>query len=440
MSNQISQNSKAILLLTAPLIAGRNTPSAKVLTLAEYNKLARFLVKCNLQPSDLIATSSSVHIEACATLFDKQRLEALLSRGFLLSQALERWNSRSIWVLSRADAKYPARLKSKLKESAPVIIYGCGSLSNLEAGGLAVVGSRNTSEELLTYSRTIGELAAKAKIVVVSGNARGVDQAAMKGGLDSQGKVVGVVSDSLEKAALSRDHRTAILEKRFTVISPFDPLAGFSVGNAMQRNKLIYALADAALVISSDYGKGGTWSGASEWLKRFSGTSLYVRAGGDVERGLQELKKLGAKLWPNVSASAQLYMLIAEQKGASSGMAPNQGDVVVQTRPTDESGVLSGTVVANQKKSIELDSQLLSLLRHEGRSMTAKELSESLGTKLSAVKRVLGNLTSLKLIEKSGRPSRYGITTAVQASLFGGVDQSRPKSRKVRRIEKDSKR
>jgi predicted Rossmann fold nucleotide-binding protein DprA/Smf involved in DNA uptake len=31
--------------------------------------------------------------------------------------------------------------------------------------------------------------------------------------------------------------------------------AGFNVGNAMQRNKLIYALADASLMVSSDLNK-----------------------------------------------------------------------------------------------------------------------------------------------------------------------------------------
>jgi hypothetical protein len=38
----------------------------------------------------------------------------------------------------------------------------------------------------------------------------------------------------------------------------------------MQRNKLIYALADAALVVTSDFQKGGTWAGAIEQLERLA--------------------------------------------------------------------------------------------------------------------------------------------------------------------------
>jgi predicted Rossmann fold nucleotide-binding protein DprA/Smf involved in DNA uptake len=49
--------------------------------------------------------------------------------------------------------------------------------------------------------------------------------------------------------------------------TPYSPGAGFSVGAAMGRNRLIYTLADYALVVASEAGKGGTWAGASEALK-----------------------------------------------------------------------------------------------------------------------------------------------------------------------------
>jgi DNA processing protein len=58
------------------------------------------------------------------------------------------------------------------------------------------------------------------------------------------------------------------MEGQLVLVSPYDPGAGFNVGNAMQRNKLIYALADAALVVNSDFEKGGTWTGAVEQLDK----------------------------------------------------------------------------------------------------------------------------------------------------------------------------
>ena len=55
----------------------------------------------------------------------------------------------------------------------------------------------------------------------------------------------------------------------------------------MQRNKLIYALADAALVVSSDYEKGGTWAGAVEQLEKLQFVPVYIRSNGEIGKGLE---------------------------------------------------------------------------------------------------------------------------------------------------------
>lgn len=82
-------------------------------------------------------------------------------------------------------------------------------------------------------------------------------------------------------------------------ISPYDPSAGFNVGIAMQRNKLIYALADASLVVNSDLNKGGTWAGAVEQLDKFKFVVVYVRSTGERSSGLDALRNKGAIPWPN---------------------------------------------------------------------------------------------------------------------------------------------
>jgi len=87
--------------------------------------------------------------------------------------------------------------------------------------------------------------------------------------------------------------------KQLVLICPYDPAARFHVGHAMQRNKLIYALADTALVVSSDYQKGGTWTGAVEQLEKLEFVPVYVRANGDMGPGLEGLRKRGAVSWPD---------------------------------------------------------------------------------------------------------------------------------------------
>nr|WP_257225200.1 DNA-processing protein DprA [Pseudomonas sp. SWI7] len=295
----LSPNTQAILLLTAPLIAGRGTPSSDLLSPGEYKRLARHLREIQRQPADLVSPGSVEILRACQPVIDESRLLRLLARGFLLSQVIERWQARAIWVVSRADSEYPRRLKARLREDAPAILYGCGDIGLLETGGLAVVGSRRVNDDLIDYTMSIGKLAACAGRTIVSGGARGVDQAAMRGASESGGKVIGVLAENLEKTVMNREERNHLRDGNLVLVSAYDPSAGFNVGHAMQRNKLIYALADASLVVSSDLNKGGTWAGAVEQLDKLKFVPVFVRTIGDSSAGLDGLRKKGALPWPN---------------------------------------------------------------------------------------------------------------------------------------------
>ena len=313
MNSALSQDSQAILLLTAPLMTGHMEPSADLLTPGEYMRLAVFLREVQKSPGDLLTADAGGLLGQCQGIVDGDRLRRLLGRGFLLSQAVERWQARAIWVITSADASYPQRLRERLKDNAPTILYGCGDAGVLATGGLAVVGSRNATPALRTYAEYIGQLAGHAEQTIVSGGARGIDQAAMHGALAAGGTVVGILADSLERAALNREYRSPLMEGQLVLVSPYDPMAEFNAGNAMQRNKLIYALADAALVVSSDDQKGGTWAGAAEQLTMLRLVPVFVRSRGDIEKGLQELQKLGALPWPNPDSPAELVRTLSPE-------------------------------------------------------------------------------------------------------------------------------
>jgi DNA processing protein len=317
MTEPLSPNTKAILLLTAPLIVGRGKRSADLLGPGEYKKLARHLRQLDAQPADLLAPEGAPLRAECARVVEPARLERLLTRGFLLSQALEHWQARAIWVLSRADADYPRRLKDRLKQDSPPLLYGCGSRELLESGGLAVVGSRKVDEALLEYTLEVGRLAASAGRTLVSGGARGVDQAAMRGALEAGGRATGVLADSLERAAMHRENRDVLIDGRLVLVSPYDPAAAFNVGHAMQRNKVIYALADAALIVNAEVSKGGTWAGATEQLAGPCPMPVYVRSTGDSSEGLDALREKGARPWPNPQDAAELEAALAQWPGSA---------------------------------------------------------------------------------------------------------------------------
>jgi len=111
-----------------------------------------------------------------------------------LSLAVEKWTNQGLWVLGRSDTNYPKRLKQRLKHSAPAILYGVGNIELLSLGGLAILGSRDVDDEIVGYTRRVAQNIAVQGMQVISGGARGVDQAAMLGVLDAGGTCVGVLA------------------------------------------------------------------------------------------------------------------------------------------------------------------------------------------------------------------------------------------------------
>jgi predicted Rossmann fold nucleotide-binding protein DprA/Smf involved in DNA uptake len=428
MIKPLTSNTQAILLLTAPLVAGRSENSPDLLSLGEYNRLARILREKQKQPADLIRPENQDLIELCAQPFGRTRLDALLGRGFLLSQAVERWNTRAIWVISRADSQYPKRLKARLKEDAPPLLYGCGEMALLEKGGLAVVGSRHVDDELIRFTENVGQLAAKAHRTVISGGAKGIDRAAMYGALLADGDVAGVMADSLERAALARDNRDPLMEGRLVLISPYDPAAGFNVGHAMQRNKVIYALADAGLVVTSDFEKGGTWTGAIEQLERFHFVPVFVRNGNNAGRGNAALVHHGGRPWPNPENPAELgLMLTAAVESVAAEPKQESLSFALREQPTacvsSVNPVKSAVVEApkiNKSPAEELFKITSEILRRELVSAhTETEIVSLLGITKSQAKEWLTKLIKEGTVEKvkKTKPIQYRAATILDRLL-----------------------
>ena len=411
MTQAVSPNAQAILLLTAPLIAGRGSPSPDLLTPGEYKRLARQLRELQRQPADLIERDAADLLRACGQVAEESRLQRLLGRGFLLGQAIERWQTRAIWVISRADADYPRRLKSRLREDAPAVLYGCGDAGLLETGGLAVVGSRHVDDLLIDYTMQVGRLAARARRTLVSGGAKGIDQAAMRGALEAGGKVCGVLADSLEKIAMNREHRNLLIEGQLVLISPYDPAAGFNVGNAMQRNKLIYALADAALVVSSDLGKGGTWTGATEQLNKLRLVPVYVRSSGAASEGLKDLQGKGAIAWPDPQDAEGLEAVLAVPEAGASEAQVGLALPLVDGAMAQEPEVARYMDIAETRSEVAPADALFAAVREVitgllKAPMKEKEVAAALGVSPAQAKSWLLRLTEEGVLEK--QPKRTG--------------------------------
>ena len=420
MNTELSDNTKAILLLTAPLIVGSSRGSAHPLNSTEYGKLAHRLLECGRQPADLMGHGASEALHELQHGFGSERLGQLLERGFLLSQALERWQARSIWVVSRADPGYPRQFKWHLGSNAPPVLYGCGNATLLEHGGLAVVGSRDAPDDLIEYAERIGRLSAKAQHSIVSGGARGIDQAAMRGALAKGGTAVGILADGLENEAMNRDNRDKLMDGRLVLVSPYDPGAGFNVGNAMQRNKLVYALADAGLVVESGYNKGGTWAGAVEQLSKLRWVPIYIRSDGEIGKGLRALQKKGALEWPNPQTPGEFRSALSNEPVHTKMDSPRQaafqidGEEVINPYGTDMSKQIVPPIPSMEQSNVEethpadaLFAKVEELLELIDTPTTDSDVAKYLQVPKNLARDWLKRLTEEEKYQRLTKPVRY---------------------------------
>jgi DNA processing protein len=291
-SPRLSPDGQAIALLCSTLALPREA-STRPLTPKEWSSLAASIHASELgTPSALfalgapdIAESLRVSAEAAG------RVAELLSRGGQFAVELERLSARGIWIITRADDGYPPLFRSRLKATAPPVIFGAGNPSALVDRSVAVVGSRDADEASIGFATALGRSCARHGLVVVSGGARGIDSAAMLATVDGGGKAIGVVAEALERAVRRPDFRAYLADGELTLIAVKHPAAGFSVGDAMGRNRLIYALAEAGVVVASGE-SGGTRAGALENLKA-GWVPLFVRDDSDAPDGNRELLDAG---------------------------------------------------------------------------------------------------------------------------------------------------
>ncbi len=159
---------------------------------------------------------------------------------------------------------YPDVLTKRLT-NLPYLFFR-GSLRLLRRQRVAVVGSRDASEWSLKYAYLLAQALAEKGVNIVSGHARGIDTQAHLGALESKrGATTIVLAEGIShfKPRGELKERKG-WEKRTLVLSQFKPSERWSAPNAMVRNRLICALADAVIVVEAgpERDESGKMSGA----------------------------------------------------------------------------------------------------------------------------------------------------------------------------------
>ena len=288
-----NDNSLATILLTSRLLDS----AVKPFTAREFWELKKELEMLEQvgEPEFLLGKAADELIQMGVPQDSAMRIVELFDRATAMAFELERLDGSGIRVLTPFDEEYPQAWLEGLSGKAPPVLYAAGALELLNQPGVGVVGSRDVLPEGQEIAREAAERIASLGMTLVSGVARGVDQLSMNAAFQAGGSVVGILADSLVRKLKKSDVRQAIYEGQTVMCTPYNPDASFSVGTAMGRNKLIYALSELTLVVACEPDKGGTWGGAKEALKHDFGRVAVWQGPGE-GTGNAHLLEIGQKL------------------------------------------------------------------------------------------------------------------------------------------------
>ncbi len=262
----MTDNSKAIIVFCSALAVGNDV---KPLEPRKWSELAAKLIEKKSQPADLLnCTKQDFIVELGVPEAQAEQMEKLMSRSAALAFEISKYENAGIEIVTRADKSYPLKLKKKLGNHCPPLFYCAGNLELLNRPMIGFVGSRNIDYNDEEFTRKIVHTISLNQFGVVTGGAKGIDSVSADEAQNLGLPVVEFISDSMLKKLRNAKMLSSIQNGNMLMLSEVKPDAGFFAGMAMARNKYIYAQSEATVVVRSDLNQGGTWSGATECLKK----------------------------------------------------------------------------------------------------------------------------------------------------------------------------
>jgi DNA processing protein len=207
------------------------------------------------------------------------------------------------------DAEYPPSLR--LIFNPPPFLVTRGTLRDVDARGVAVVGTRDPSSEGVQRARRLARELAEAGITVYSGLAKGIDTAAHLGALEAGGRTIAVVGHGLLRPIYPKENielAARILEQG-ALVSQFRPDTPPSRYTFPMRNAVTSGLSQGTVVVEASRTSGArmqarlaaehgkrVWLLSSlvenfDWAREFRDRyAASTRVIGDVSEVLEELR------------------------------------------------------------------------------------------------------------------------------------------------------
>lgn len=161
-------------------------------------------------------------------------------------------------IIDRDDIFFPKKLLSV----EPIIkrIYVEGNEKILNDFGIAVVGSRNSSNEGEKLTNEFVEKLVEYDINIISGLAIGIDSRAHRSCLSNGGKTIAVIGSGFNNIYPKRNRYLyeQIIRSGGAVVSEYPPDTEVDSSYFPERNRIVSGLSDGVLVIEGKHRSGTT--------------------------------------------------------------------------------------------------------------------------------------------------------------------------------------
>ena len=173
-------------------------------------------------------------------------------------EALEEWREAdpTLRYITILDAEYPASLR--LIFNPPPFLVLRGELLDRDARGVAVVGTRQPTEEGIRRAQRLGRELGEAGITVYSGLALGIDAAAHRGALEAGGRTVGVIGHGHLRPIYPKENQALAEEiaAKAALVSQFRPDTPPSRYTFPMRNAVTSGLSQGTVVVEASRTSG----------------------------------------------------------------------------------------------------------------------------------------------------------------------------------------
>ena len=314
------------------------------------------------------------------------------------NRVLEDCYSRQIRILTMFEEDYPPVLRAI--GDPPAVLYLRGSLPETENRAvIGIVGSRKASAYGLSVAERMGYALHAGGCTVVSGMARGVDTAAMRGALKAGDRVIAVLGCGAD-VVYPKENRALYEEicARGCVISEYCPGTPPLAENFPPRNRIISGLSDGVLVVEASAHSGSLITAERALEQNRDVFAVPGNLGLSTCEGSNRLLKDGAELVQSAQDILQVYSDRYPDTVSFPEVQPTE-------RTSQKTIDLSNTInyIDLNENPDHLPENAVTLLRALGSaSMDMDELTDASGLPAGTVRSMTTLLQVKEYLQRSG--------------------------------------